>query len=85
MFIVLVFLDLLLASLSSSGLAPLRNYDHVITSVFTEFAITQKGNSFDFNNSDFDYSCGDCDACHNNPRNLPWENIFAASKSTSNL
>ena len=58
----------------------LRNYDHVVVSVSTDFPVNSKQDA-PFHCIAYDYSHADWDGLCDHFRDVPWEDIFELSAS----
>ena len=61
---------------------PLKNSDHVIVSVSTDFPINSKQDT-PFQSVAYDYSRADWDGLRDHLRDVPWEDIFKLSASAA--
>ena len=79
-------LDLFISSdtiiCSTMAFSPLGNFGHVIVSVSTDFSTNSKQDA-PFHHIAYDYSCADWDGLHDHLRDVPWEDIFKLSASTT--
>ena len=77
-------MDLFLSSdasiCSTKAFPPLRNSDHVVVSVSSNFP-TNSQRDAPFHCIAYDYSRADWDGLHNHLRDVPWEDIFKLSAS----
>ena len=77
-------MDLFLSSdasiCSTKAFPPLRNSDHVVVSVSSNFP-TNSQRDAPFHCIAHDYSRADWDGLHNHLRDVPWEDIFKLSAS----
>ena len=73
-----VFLSSDASICSTMAFPPLRNSDHVVVSVFIDFAINSKQDTL-FHCVAYGYSCADWDGLHDHLRDVPWEDIFKLS------
>ena len=62
--------------------SPLGNFGHVVVSVSTDFSTNSKQDA-PFHHIAYDYSCADWDGLHDHLRDVPWEDIFKLSASTT--
>ena len=65
---------------STKAFPPLRNSDHVVVSVSSNFP-TNSQRDAPFHCIAHDYSRADWDGLHNHLRDVPWEDIFKLSAS----
>ena len=79
-------LDLFLSSdasiCSTMAFPPLRNSDHVVVSVSSDFPINSKQDT-PFYRVAYDYSRADWDGLRDHLRDFPWEDIFKLSASAA--
>ena len=64
--------------ISSDGLFPVGNFNHLVVSVSKDFPLYLHRNTM-FNCIDYDYSCSDWDGLSDYLRDVPWEDIFKLS------
>ena len=79
-------LDLFISSdasiCSTMAFPPLGNSDHVVMSVYIDFASNSQQDSL-FHSIACDYSCVDWDGLRDHLRDVPWEDIFKLSASAA--
>ena len=79
--LVYIFL-LVLVFFSTIILTPLRNYDHVVVSLFIDFLSNSKGDGL-FHSIAYECFCAYWDSLHDHLRDVPRENIFKFGASTT--
>ena len=72
---------LVLVFFSTMVLTPLRNYDHVVVSLFIDFLSNSKGDDL-FHSIAYDCFCTYWDSLHDHLKDVPWEDIFKFGAST---
>ena len=79
-------LDLFISSDASicfkMSFLPLRNSDHVVVSVSTDFPSNSQQDAL-FHHIAYDYSHADWDGLHDHLRDVPWEDIFKLGASAA--
>ena len=61
---------------------PLGNSDHTVVSVSIDFSLNSKWDA-QFHRIAYDYSRADWDGLHDQLRDVPWEDIFKLSASST--